>query len=373
MAGEYAVFLDRRSVNASRILRDLPSLRFVDRPAEADLIWVRREFTGLLPQLREDQLLNHFAQEGALINKGRLAAHLAEAREAGHPIDFHPETYRLFDAGEWARFLEQLPEADDPENLWIFKPSGLSRGKGIRILWQLEDLKRQLSTERPLADPVLDERRDYIAQRYIKRPLLLDGRKSEVRVYWLIASTEPLLVLMYREGTVRLNNQPYKLGDFENTLVHVTNTYQQRRHPGFDETKEFKWRFGALDRTLADAGHPEGYTEQQLKPAARTALAHVTRSVLGTLRETATRGVCFGLFGADLIIDESLKPWLTEIQKNPGLSFVGDPVKSQVIPPMLQEAVRIVLEVRDRKREGMSLASLEAVNGFEWVANATTS
>ena len=46
---------------------------------------------------------------------------------------------------------------------------------------------------------------DYIVQRYIRNPLLLSGRKSEIRLYWLIANLDPLIVLLYREGTVRLN------------------------------------------------------------------------------------------------------------------------------------------------------------------------
>lgn len=365
--GSRGVFLDRRSVNASRILRGVPSIRLVRLPVEADLVWVRRGFETLLPQLREDQMLNHFAQEGAMINKGRLAGHLARSRIAGDPVDFYPETYRLFDADERARFLEQLPETDAPENLWIFKPSGLSRGKGIRILWQLAHLKSG-------DDPLLDAEQQYIAQRYIRQPLLLKGRKSEVRVYWIVASVDPLLVLMYREGTVRLCNQAYQLGDFDNVLIHVANTFQQKKHPDFDGTKELKWRFGELDRDLADRFGSRAYTETTLKPAVRAALAQVARSVLEPLRDTGTRGMCFGLFGADFIIDETLRPWLTEIQKNPGLSHVGDPVKIHVVPPMLQEAVRIALEVRDRNLAGRSLADLETVDGFEWVANdATTS
>ncbi|MBT7874247.1 MAG: hypothetical protein HN758_07465, partial [Verrucomicrobia bacterium] len=68
------------------------------------------------------------------------------------------------------------------------------------ILWQFDELRKQLAG-RASSDPVLDESLDYVAQRYIKRPLLLDGRKSEVRFYWLIASVDPLLVLIYPEGT----------------------------------------------------------------------------------------------------------------------------------------------------------------------------
>lgn len=60
------------------------------------------------------------------------------------------------------------------------------------------------------------------------------------------------------------------------------------------------------------------------------------------------------------------RPWLTEIQKGPGLSH-DDAVKKQLLPKVLVEAANIVLEIRNRKRTGKSLAELEAVRNFEWV------
>ena len=60
------------------------------------------------------------------------------------------------------------------------------------------------------------------------------------------------------------------------------------------------------------------------------------------MRQTDTEASCFGLYGADIILDGSLKPWITEIQKNPRLSH-SDPVKAQLLPVMLREAVLIAL------------------------------
>jgi len=106
------------------------------------------------------------------------------------------------------------------------------QGHRVRIMWQFDAL-RQLYQPRD-DDELFPEIQEYIIQRYIKNPLLLQGRKSEFRLYWLIACLDPLLVLLYREGMVRLNSQPFQLGNFEKTLIHVTNVYQQKLHPDYD-------------------------------------------------------------------------------------------------------------------------------------------
>lgn len=69
--------------------------------------------------------------------------------------------------------------------------------------------------------------KEFVAQRYILNPLLLNGKKMEIRTYWMIASLEPFIVL-YHDGTVRLTTQDYKKDDWSNPLIHITNTAQQK-------------------------------------------------------------------------------------------------------------------------------------------------
>lgn len=57
--------------------------------------------------------------------------------------------------------------------------------------------------------------------RYILNPLLLDGRKFDVRAYMLVASTVPFLIL-YHKGYVRLSCMKYDPND-SNLTTHLTN------------------------------------------------------------------------------------------------------------------------------------------------------
>ncbi len=72
--------------------------------------------------------------------------------------------------------------------------------------------------------------------RYISNPLLIHGRKFDLRVYMLVVWGRKWLVF-YREGYARLCCEEYQLGS-HNLSVHLTNQYQQRKNPLYSEVKE---------------------------------------------------------------------------------------------------------------------------------------
>jgi len=367
--GGPTVYADPISDNARLILENA-QVRLVDTPEQADLLWMRNEYTEAFDNLQPGQLINHFPNEGAMINKARLTEHLVayDRREGAGATsrNFYPESYRLSHPAERDRFLEQLPDDDEPGNLWILKPGGLSRGKGIRILWQFDSLKAQLADpESAFPDQEIDLELNYIAQQYIRNPLLLNDRKSELRVYWLVASLDPLMVLVYRHGYARYTLLPFQLGDYENPLIHTTNTFQQKKHPDYDPVAEPKLTFGELESYLIAQGlSKEGFVDRELLPRIREALSYVVKSTVDSLKSDVLSG-CFGVFGADLILDDTLHPWLIEVQKSPGLSH-EDRVKKHIVPEMLKEAVQIVLEIQRRRRGNAGFHDLETT-GYEWV------
>jgi hypothetical protein len=376
------IYADRNSMNARAVFESGP-FRVIDKPKFADLLWMREseDYGPYFETLQPFQLLNHLPNEMALADKGFLAEHLYTYDRVQTKHDFGvndlvQETYCLYLPDQCARFFDQLPPTESKDNLWILKLAYSSEGRGINILWQFDELRESYarsaaSCARSAEDEAEPEFERYVIQRYIKNPLLLMGRKSEIRIYWIVASLDPLLVLMYREGTVRLNTLPFTLDDFDNTLIHVTNVVQQESHPDHDPSAVLKWSFPDWERYLIEDLKlaPQNYVAEHLKPQLKRMLSFVIEAAAPALAAGHPKeGLCFAFYGADIIFDDTLHPWLTEIQEGPGLSF-DDPIKRKVIPPMLNEAADIMLEVARRKRDGLSLKTLDAVKGFEWVVN----
>lgn len=74
--------------------------------------------------------------------------------------------------------------------------------------------------------------------RYLSQPLLLEGKKFDIRVYMLlIAADRGQILAFYREGYVRRACLPYDRNS-EDMTVHLTNQYVQKKHPTYADVKE---------------------------------------------------------------------------------------------------------------------------------------
>lgn len=368
------IYCDSSSGNVCEIIKHTP-LAQVKNLDSAELIWCRNNYKPLFNKITANQLLNHIPTEGCIVNKGKLYASLQNY--ANENIDnqtvvnqFLQPSYRLYEPNERRAFLDQLPEVDTPENLWILKPATLSKGIGARVVWQFATLKKEIENNKGILLVEGHGKQQYVAQKYIKNPLLLNNRKSEIRIYWLIASLDPLLVLLYSEGTVRLNTLPFKLDDFDNQLIHITNVYQQKKHPDYDPDTVLKWRYSELQQYLLQHGYTknESYLADTFMPQCLQMIRTLVSANITKLRNHKYEGHHFGLYGADIIIDDQLTPWLTEVQKGPGLSH-DEPVKRDVIPAMLSEALSIMFEIHQRKINQQDLTKLETVARYQWVIN----
>uniref|UniRef100_A0A6B2L8F1 Tubulin--tyrosine ligase-like protein 9 n=1 Tax=Arcella intermedia TaxID=1963864 RepID=A0A6B2L8F1_9EUKA len=266
--------------------------------------------------------------------------------------DLQPETYTLRDAKECREFFVRARA--ERGAVWVTKEPGASQGAGIVINPKLGELEEKYLKDPAAAEPVcvgLEEDEDVVVQRYIMNPLLLNKKKMEIRSYWLLASVDPLVVF-YHDGTVRLTTSDYNQGDWDNPLIHITNTAQQKKaDPNYYDTQtERKWTLAQLAAYLEDhkkVPHGASYLSRTLRPQ----LIDIIRTVVQAahpllLREKSKSGWDgrFELLGMDVILDDQLKVWLTEIQMGPGIS--RDPgVKQQTLPAMLEELTSIMLEV----------------------------
>ncbi|EER12909.1 Tubulin--tyrosine ligase, putative, partial [Perkinsus marinus ATCC 50983] len=203
-----------------------------------------------------------------------------------------------------------------PSWLWIVKPPSQSRGRGIFILRDLEDLPTDSSC---------------VISRYIVDPYLIQGYKFDLRVYVLVTGFDPLRVYLYREGLTRLACSPFTVKtaeDLQNKYAHLTNYSICRSSDDYVENRDarvdhygHKWSLSALNRHCSCSGLDVSEVWGSIIDIILKTLVASGRfgqiGQSGVGRRAAPS--CFELFGFDILLDSKLKPWLIEVNLSPSL------------------------------------------------------
>lgn len=111
-------------------------------------------------------------------------------------FNFSPRTYILpLETEILRKAMEKSTKA------WILKPSGGSEGCGIMLVMKFKDIPAFVFTQ------------DYVAQSYLADPLLIDGKKFDLRIYVMVTSLggpDPATAFIADEGLVRLCTKDYE-------------------------------------------------------------------------------------------------------------------------------------------------------------------
>jgi tubulin polyglutamylase TTLL1 len=146
-----------------------------------------------------------------------------------------PTTFIL--PNDFSLFVEEYKKS--PSLMWIMKPTSKSQGKGIFIINKLAQVKKWANSR----SAQLAARDAYVISRYIADPLLIGGKKFDLRIYVLVTSYRPLKAYVYRHGFARFTtvNYSHEVGDLDNELMHLTNVAIQKHSEGYSHSHGGKW------------------------------------------------------------------------------------------------------------------------------------
>uniref|UniRef100_T1H540 Polyglutamylase complex subunit TTLL1 n=1 Tax=Megaselia scalaris TaxID=36166 RepID=T1H540_MEGSC len=176
--------------------------------------------------------------------------------------------------------------------------------------------------------------------RYIDNPLLIGGKKFDLRLYVLVTSFRPLKVYLFKMGFCRFCTVKYdtSLTELDNMYVHLTNVSVQK-HGGI---QHFAWRKMVVQnlRLYLEGTRGKEVTDR-LFGSISWLIIHSLRAVAPVM---ASDRHCFECYGYDIIIDNNLKPWLVEVNASPSLTSTTvndrilkykliDNILSVVLPP----------------------------------------
>ena len=136
--------------------------------------------------------------------------------------------------------------------IWIMKPIGAAQGKGIFLFTRLSEISEWETDCKALSKPGKKEDdkevEAYVVQRYIQYPLLVGGKKFDMRLYVLVTSFSPLKVYQYRRGFARFTNSRYSSDpqSIYDGFSHLTNVAIQKRAESYDDRTGGKMELQAM-------------------------------------------------------------------------------------------------------------------------------
>ncbi|KAM9653116.1 tubulin polyglutamylase TTLL5 isoform 8-T8 [Morphnus guianensis] len=287
----------------------------------------------LLRSLTDIQKVNHFPRSYELTRKDRLYKNVSRMQLAHGFKTFHilPQTFIL--PTEYQDFCNTYSKDRGP---WIVKPVASSRGRGVYLINSPNQI-------------VLED--NILVSRYISNPLLIDDFKFDVRLYVLVTSYDPLVIYLYEEGLARFATVRYDQAskNIKNQFMHLTNYSVNKKSGDYvscddPEVEDYgnKWSMSAMLRYLKQEGRDTAALMANVEDliiktvvSAELAIATACKTFL------SHRGSCFELYGFDVLIDDTLKPWLLEVNLSPSLACDA-PLDLKIKASMLSDMFTLV-------------------------------
>uniref|UniRef100_A0A3B3WFE8 Tubulin tyrosine ligase-like family, member 1 n=1 Tax=Poecilia mexicana TaxID=48701 RepID=A0A3B3WFE8_9TELE len=212
-------------------------------------------------RLSDEQLVNHFPNHYELTRKDLMIKNikryrkelekegslLAEKDKNGKYIylDFVPVTFML--PADYNLFVEEFRK--NPSSTWIMKPCGKAQGKGIFLINKLSQIKKWSRDSRTSTFVAASSGKEaYVISLYIDNPLLIGGKKFDLRLYVLVTTYRPLKCYMYKLGFCRFCTVKYtpSTSELDNMFVHLTNVAIQKHGDDYNHVHGGKWTVSNL-------------------------------------------------------------------------------------------------------------------------------
>lgn len=325
-----------------RTLRHLGWIK-VDEMEDARLIYTNERDIELFGELEPWQRYNHIPRTSQWADRARFAKGFREyAETAKRPQYFLPETYDLHVDSQRKEFQERLSKANKN---WIVKSS-----------------TGNVHTIKPDSKTLTTEMGE-VVQEFICNEMLWDDanidanieRTLELRVYWFVASLDPLLVF-YMDGFVRIGNSnstngEYNLGEMAPWPKFEHGLWQQVR------------RLGNPNPVV----NPINHVRSQLKES--------LSQLIDAFKEKtfATGGImsaedAFELYTADYLLDTDLDVWLMKARAdNCTSSFEDHYFMLDMHHRVFYGMAMILDEIWDKQAKGLPILPLHNTGKWEMI------
>ena len=238
-----------------------------------------------------------------------------------------PEIENILD-----KISKNLPQyaLEGSKNVWIVKPGGLSRGRGVHCIDQLNDI---LSNVKPCNQTII--------QKYIENPLVINGRKFDIRQWVLVTDLNPLTIYLFDTPYIRFGAENYNIDDFKNVFSQLTGNSIAKHSEKFNtgeiegdmwETEQFR---EYLKKVYGKDCWPE--IQEKIKKV-------VILSLESAKHKLYNRKNNFENFGFDIMLDDKLNVYLIEINSSPDWTY-STKVTEKLVKFASDDIMKVVLDL----------------------------
>ena len=252
-----------------------------------------------------------------------------------------PQTDNVSDLlPEITEILEKLsksfPQYDfsGSKNIWIVKPSGLSRGRGVNCIDQLNDILSNIKLHNQT-----------VIQKYIENPLIIKGRKFDIRQWVLVSNFNPLTVYLFDTPYIRFGAEEFHLDDFKNIFSQLTGNSIAKHSEKFEnsEIEGDMWETDQFRDYLKEKFGKDCWPEIQEKIK-----KIVIYSLVCAKHKLINRPNSYEVLGFDIMIDELLNVYLIEINLSPDWTY-STKVTEKLIKIASEDMIKVAIDVAQEK------------------------
>ena len=340
-------------------------------------------------------LIQHFPGMENIARKTRLAHNLERMKKHfRRHYSFFPTTYIL---PRDLSLFKKLFQSGKSKQTYIIKPDGGCKGRGIF-----------LTNELGAVEDVISINSQYVAQHYIRNPLLIDNKKFDLRLYVLVTSCNPLRIYIFKDGLVRICTENFvkptsdKFEEtFTNLRMHLSNyainktsnnfegNEDNDAHGSFGSKRSVKWLISWLSKQYG-----VGTTEKLWSDIGEICVKTILSIIPNLVRDydsifrmndenhmldvssnqiydksninngendynrkpdSSSKGSqCVSVLGFDIMITSKCKPHLIEVNHLP--SFAGDsPLDNSIKSKVVYQSLLVMHElfsVIDKRKVG---------------------
>ena len=228
----------------------------------------------------------------------------------------------------------------DPKNVWLFKPARDSFARGIEILENYKEIEKT-------------KFKNFLISRYIMNPMLIRKKKFDMRAYILITGMNPLTIYFYKDGYIKIPVKDFTL-EYEHIkdgCIHITTSDTNLVCFGgkeykydtdiYDEPSNF-WSYVFFERYCNR--YSINFTDiiEQMKDIFIKTFISLNDDFIKIMKKKNYQDRnLFQIYGLDLMIDDTYKVHLLELNRNPSMRG-GHAVADYIYENIIADTLNIV-------------------------------